>query len=138
MLKVWLKADGFDPEKASASTWIFTIARRLLLEAFRRRGTAARMGLANADDRSPSQVPASLTAVSQRVIRDAVLQDVVGALRRLDEADRAVFLHCGLEGLPAPQAAELIGHSAEAIKKRWQRLRARLRLELPEGELLID
>src|SRR5690554_3129335 len=27
MLKVWVKADSFDATRASASTWIFTIAR---------------------------------------------------------------------------------------------------------------
>ena len=36
MLKVWLKADGFDPEKASASTWIFTIARNCRTDFIRK------------------------------------------------------------------------------------------------------
>ena len=27
MLKVWQKAAGFNPEKAAASTWVYTIAR---------------------------------------------------------------------------------------------------------------
>lgn len=36
MLTVWRKAGQFDPEKASASTWIFTIARNLRIDARRR------------------------------------------------------------------------------------------------------
>jgi RNA polymerase sigma-70 factor (ECF subfamily) len=36
MLIVWRKAAQFDPEKAGASTWIFTIARNLRIDAFRR------------------------------------------------------------------------------------------------------
>ena len=36
MLLVWRKAGQFDPEKAGASTWIFTIARNLRIDAFRR------------------------------------------------------------------------------------------------------
>jgi len=36
MLTLWRKAVLFDPEKASASTWIFTIARNLRIDAIRK------------------------------------------------------------------------------------------------------
>lgn len=36
MLSVWRKADRFDPATAGASTWIFTIARNLRIDALRR------------------------------------------------------------------------------------------------------
>jgi RNA polymerase sigma-70 factor (ECF subfamily) len=36
MLMVWQKAHLFDPERAGASTWIFTIARNLRIDALRR------------------------------------------------------------------------------------------------------
>lgn len=36
MVAVWNKADRFDPAKGAASTWIFTIARNLRIDAFRR------------------------------------------------------------------------------------------------------
>jgi RNA polymerase sigma-70 factor (ECF subfamily) len=36
MLTVWRKASLFNPASASASTWIFTIARNLRIDAFRR------------------------------------------------------------------------------------------------------
>ena len=36
MLKVWQKASGFNPEKAAASTWIYTIARNCRTDMFRR------------------------------------------------------------------------------------------------------
>ncbi len=36
MLTVWRKAGYFDPRKAQASTWIFTIARNLRIDALRR------------------------------------------------------------------------------------------------------
>ena len=35
LLTVWRKAASFDPERAGASTWIFTIARNLRLDAAR-------------------------------------------------------------------------------------------------------
>jgi RNA polymerase sigma-70 factor (ECF subfamily) len=36
LLTVWRKASYFDPARASASTWIFTIARNLRIDALRR------------------------------------------------------------------------------------------------------
>ena len=36
MLKVWQKAAGFNPEKAAASTWVYTIARNCRTDIFRR------------------------------------------------------------------------------------------------------
>jgi len=36
MLKVWQKSAGFNPEKAAASTWIYTIARNCRTDMFRR------------------------------------------------------------------------------------------------------
>lgn len=36
MIKVWQKAAAFDPEKAAASTWIYTIARNCRTDLFRR------------------------------------------------------------------------------------------------------
>ena len=36
LLKVWRKAQLFDPEKAAASTWIFRIARNLRIDTLRK------------------------------------------------------------------------------------------------------
>ena len=36
MLKVWQKAAAFNPEKAAASTWVYTIARNCRTDMFRR------------------------------------------------------------------------------------------------------
>jgi len=36
MTSVWRKADKFDPSKAGAGTWIFTLARNLSIDAFRK------------------------------------------------------------------------------------------------------
>ena len=36
MLSVWRKADRFDPQTASAGTWIFTVARNLRIDTLRK------------------------------------------------------------------------------------------------------
>ncbi len=38
MIKVWQKAPGFDPSRASASTWVFTIARNARIDYLRKHG----------------------------------------------------------------------------------------------------
>ncbi len=82
-------------------------------------------------------MPDSVTDVSRRIARDEVLAQVVDSLRVLDEIDRNIFVHCGLEGLKPGRVATLVGLSREAVTKRWQRLRTRLRKEVPEGERLL-
>lgn len=140
--EVWWRAldafDSFEPEKGSFRTWLFTIATRVLVTAYRRTGTATRAGFRDADDLAPSEIPQEITDVGHRVARDGLIQDIVEALRSRDEIDQAVFVHCGLEGLSAPAAARLIGKSESAIAKRWHRLREALRQELPAGERLLD
>ncbi|MEY4589089.1 MAG: polymerase sigma factor RpoE [Pseudomonadota bacterium] len=36
MLKVWLKADNFDPSKSSANTWVYTVMRNCRIDLVRR------------------------------------------------------------------------------------------------------
>lgn len=73
MLMVWRKAALFDPDKASASTWIFTIARNLRIDAIRRERYPAHHML---EDHDPEQEPSPsdwmLKAESEERIRVAM------------------------------------------------------------------
>lgn len=51
---VWEKAKGYDPAKAAASTWIFTVARNKRIDALRR----ARFVEVNTDSHALAQAPA--------------------------------------------------------------------------------
>lgn len=71
MLKVWQKAGAFNPEKASASTWIYTIARNCRTDMFRRLqkfDTAL-----SADDLAPDQESEeAIMILHQRRSRDRI------------------------------------------------------------------
>ncbi|MGE0713936.1 MAG: sigma-70 family RNA polymerase sigma factor [Alphaproteobacteria bacterium] len=41
MLQLWRKADAFDPDRATVSTWVFTIARNKRIDLLRREGRPA-------------------------------------------------------------------------------------------------
>jgi RNA polymerase sigma-70 factor (ECF subfamily) len=73
MLKVWQKAAAFDPQKAAANTWIYTIARNCRTDMFRRLqkfDTAISADDFDFEDESDD----SLTVLHQRRNRDKIHQ----------------------------------------------------------------
>lgn len=73
MLAVWRKADRFDPARAAASTWIFTIARNLRVDNLRRERDPGR--LAEFFEAVPEPLPSDsvMTAERDERIRAALL-----------------------------------------------------------------
>ncbi|MFG0319466.1 MAG: sigma-70 family RNA polymerase sigma factor [Planctomycetota bacterium JB042] len=133
--ETWVRAlevlPRFDPARGPFRAFVFRVAKNILLESFRRFEAARRTGLGEGGvDESRAfrleGVPASATAVSQRVARDETLQTFVEEALRLARDDRDLLIACGLEErLPTEVAVEL-GLTRDAAVKRWQRLRARL------------
>jgi RNA polymerase sigma-70 factor (ECF subfamily) len=127
MLAVWRKAALFDPAKASAATWIFTIARNLRIDAIRR-------------ERRPELDP-----------NDPALQPQAGedADESLDRAKAEDRLRVALAGLPREQSeiielsflaekphsliASELGLPLGTVKSRIRLAMARLRLALGDG-----
>ena len=85
MIMVWQRAESFDPSRASASTWIFTIARNKRIDALRR-------------DRRPEFDPNDPALVPDPEVR---ADDLVGAAQDSNRLQRAI------EALP-PEQAELV------------------------------
>jgi RNA polymerase sigma-70 factor (ECF subfamily) len=91
MLAVWNKAAGYDPARAAASTWIFTIARNRRIDALRRIQRSAPAGDSEArleNEASPEPGPE----------------------RRLQHEQEAAGLAQAIAALP-PEQAELIRKS---------------------------
>lgn len=76
MIAVWQKAEQFDPAKASASTWIFTIARNKRIDAIRKvpRPEVDADDIDLADDALPAS-----EMLSQQQETD-IMADAIGAL----------------------------------------------------------
>ncbi len=140
--EIWLRAyrirDRFDLERSSFRAWLFVVAKNVLFEAARR---AARLRRFSIGSGRTSQIlrlkgiPDEATSVTRRVARDEELRRLGSWLEELPEPDRDLVVHLGLEGLSQGEAAARLGLSREALKKRWQRLRARLRAEGAAGIL---
>lgn len=101
MIAVWSKADRFDPARGEASTWIFTIARNLRIDALRR-------------EKRPEFDPVDPAFVGDDVLADSALD----ARQSADQIQRA------MEALPREQA-ELVkasffdDESQSAIAERF-------------------
>jgi RNA polymerase sigma-70 factor (ECF subfamily) len=129
-LRAWKRFDSYDSARSSFRAWILGIAKNVLYEVQRKIGAEPLLA-APAD---PSQrllslesLQDSVTSISKRLARDDALARFLAEAERLDPTDHKVLVHCGLEDLTCAQAATLLGMSEDAVMKRWQRLRARLR-----------
>lgn len=125
--RAWKAFPSFDPASTSFRMWIFRIGKNVMLEGFRKiqRGSRGEAGpstrafqLANVAD------PAS--AISQRVARDDSIRKLLGWVDALEEEERQLFVHCGLEGLSYTETGERMNLQKDTVAKRWQLLRARV------------
>jgi RNA polymerase sigma factor (sigma-70 family) len=81
MVSVWRKAPSFDPARANVSTWIFTIARNLRVDHFRRIGNRT----AEADELDGDDMPDTLPQPDELMLtrqREAGVRAAMGTNRR--------------------------------------------------------
>jgi RNA polymerase sigma-70 factor (ECF subfamily) len=138
---VWLRCSqafaSFDPAKASFRAWVFAVAKNVLFEVQRRAFHQTRERTPEGHTsgvRAIHEVPAEVTSLTERVRRDETIRAFLERVAQLDEHDRRTLIHCGFEELPLREAAERMDVSRDALAKRWQRLRDRMReWRIPEG-----
>ncbi len=136
--RAWKAFDSFDAEQASFRLWVFRIAKNVMLEAFRKAQRA------NPVEGGPTtrifqlqNVPDSATEISRRIARHEGLQAVLQWADGLEEEEKKLFLHCGLEGMGYADVAERMQLQYDAVAKRWQKLRERAAAFALPRELLI-
>ena len=120
-------ATSFDPRKAGFRTWLFTIARRKVLDHFRRQKVVV---LAAADDEAAMMVPDLGPTPLEQVESRELAQKVVSAVEALPLAQRDVFVMFAHAGLSLEEIAEITGVGMETAKSRLRYARATLRQAL--------
>lgn len=118
---------AFDARRGSFRQWLFGIANRVLLEAMRELGRQPRSLEIGPERTGFSDVAAVITSITRKVARDELVGRFLLQVDGLEAGDRELLLHHGLEELTHAQVATLLGIGEDAVRKRWQRLRDRLR-----------
>lgn len=124
MLTLWRKAALFDPAKASAATWVFTIARNLRIDALRRE---RRPGF-DPDDPSliPEGEPGADALLEARATEDALSH----ALRDLPSGQSEIVVQSFFLDKPHSQIAAEMGIPLGTVKSRLRLAMTRLRAAL--------
>ena len=127
MLTLWRKAALFDASKASVSTWVFTIARNLRIDAIRR-------------ERHPEIDPAELAPDEERPADDGMVRDqddarVRVAMAGLPKEQRQVIELSFFADKPHSQIAKELGLPLGTVKSRLRLAMARIRAALGEDVL---
>jgi RNA polymerase sigma-70 factor (ECF subfamily) len=115
---------------SSLSTWLYSIARGFCIKK-RRRSKFAPQEEVSLDARSPAlAVPDPGPPLDEALASREVEQAVEAAIRALKPEWREVLLLRDVEGLTAPEVAEVLGLRVEAVKSRLHRARAAVREHL--------
>ncbi|MBL8858347.1 MAG: sigma-70 family RNA polymerase sigma factor [Planctomycetes bacterium] len=141
--EVWLRGkkaySRYDESTDGFRAWAFRIGKNVLMEALR----AMRHEVLSMPGLSPTNkmlalegVPQDVTSFTQRLANEDSIREFLKHVQALDESDRMLLIHCGLEGETCAEAASKLGLSEDAAIKRWQRLKAKLR-EKPWSRSLL-
>ena len=138
--RAWKAMPEFDAENVALRPWVFRIAKNVMLEAFRKlQRTSAGPGSPGPSTRllELRNIPDSATNISRALARHEGLQVVLEWVEHLDEDERKLFVHCGLEGLTYAEVSERMQLERDTIAKRWQNLRGRIARFGPPKDLLV-
>lgn len=125
-LRAW---DRFDPERASAWTWLLAIARNLLVDHYRREGAVRSEPLADGEaaDLQLGAAPGTEPGLG-------LSADLEAALADLGERERELIALRFGGDLSGPEIAELTGLTLANVQQILSRSLRKLRLWIGEDE----
>jgi RNA polymerase sigma-70 factor, ECF subfamily len=124
LLRAWRHPEAFDPDRGSVRAWLFTTARHLAIDAWRRR--EARVGEVVTDT-----VPEPSVSIDE-TDRAVEAWTIAEALGRLSPAHREVLVACFYHGRSVAEAAVDLGIPPGTVKSRTHYAVRALRLVLEE------
>ncbi len=106
--KVNMKLESFDPQKASISTWIYSITRNSVIDFYRRSHPHEEMDENMADDGS----------VDDSLLNSETLEELAEALEKLPAELREIVVLRYYDGMPLTEIAKRMGMSYGMVKLR--------------------
>jgi RNA polymerase sigma-70 factor (ECF subfamily) len=127
MLTLWNKAAVFDPKKASASSWVFTIARNRMIDHIRQGSTKARY---EAD--SMREIPPDAPQADELMMRNEDVVRVSEALRGLPQEQAEILELSYRAGLTHQEISVQLSVPLGTIKSRIRLAMKKLKTRLGE------
>ncbi|MEL0114305.1 MAG: sigma-70 family RNA polymerase sigma factor [Rickettsiales bacterium] len=127
MVNIWRKASQFDATKASASTWIFTIARNLRIDLIRRASRPA------PDMNDPAMVPEPEPTAPELISREQEANRLKRAVAKLPAEQQEVLRLAFFEDKAHAEVATELGLPLGTVKSRIRLAFGRIRTELGES-----
>jgi len=124
MVNVWRKAKQFDPAKASASTWIFTISRNLRIDLLRK----ANRPEPDMNDPAlvPDPAPRPLEAISRAQENSRLKKAVAGLPPEQQEVLHLAFFEEKAHTIVAEELGIPLGTVKSRIRLAFRRIRSEL------------
>ena len=123
LLRAWRHPEALDPDRGSVRAWLFTTARNLAIDSWRRR--SVRVGEVVTD-----VLPEALTDDETDRTVEAWL--IAEALSRLSTVHREVLIECFYRGRSVAEASARLGVPPGTVKSRTHYALRSLRLVLEE------
>jgi len=112
MAQVWRKSALFDRSKAGASTWIFTIARNMRIDSFRRDRRP------QIDENDPALIPEAEKPADEMLHSQEVSVRLRGILEELPDDQKQVVMLSFYDDKPHSAIAEELGLPLGTVKSR--------------------
>jgi RNA polymerase sigma-70 factor (ECF subfamily) len=124
LVSLWKNAEQFDPAKASAATWIFTIARNLSIDRFRQ---ARRPSF---DPNDPAFIPDDEEPPDQKLERAEAEQQVREVINSLSANEKSILMLSFYENHSHGEIAKRLGLPIGTVKSRIRLAFGKLRAAL--------
>lgn len=129
MANVWRRAASYDPAKAAVSTWVFTIARNLAIDSFRRSRRA------EVDFEDPSLEVDAPEPPDRRLLANQSARQLKDALEHLPEEQLEIVRLAYFDDRSQSRIARELGVPLGTVKSRLRLALGRLRKALDEEVL---
>ena len=135
-IQVYKSAERYQPS-AKFTTWLFTIARNLCLNEFRRRGRHPLESLQEGTNVDPERDPPQFTDPKARspaieTSEKELEKYILAAIQKLPENQRTAVLLCRYEGLSYEEIAKILDATPSAVKSLLHRARDTLKKDLDQ------
>ncbi|GAA4354250.1 sigma-70 family RNA polymerase sigma factor [Angustibacter luteus] len=121
LLRAWKHPEVLDPSRGSPRGWLYTVARRLVVDDWRTKRSRV--------ESLPGTLPERGQDDTDQMLQSWVVAD---ALRQLSLDHRAVLVECYFRGRSVADAARVLGIPEGTVKSRAHYALLRLRVALQE------